>query len=114
MIKVLLKKQLKETASFLFSDRKTGYRKSAARIAAFALLMAFRGLSLGFTCYLFFYELAFALVGTGAEWFYFTTVGLATIFIGIIGNVFNVNSALYLAKDNEFLLSMPTVCCTNL
>lgn len=107
MIKVLLKKQLKETASFLFSDRKTGYRKSAARIAAFAFLMAFIGLSLGFTCYMFFYELAYALVGTGAEWFYFTTVGLATIFIGIIGNVFNVNSALYLAKDNEFLLAMP-------
>ena len=107
MIKVLLKKQLRETASFLFTDRKTGYRKSAARIAVFALLMAFLGLCLGFTCFMFFRELVSALIGTGAEWFYFTTVGLSTIFIGIIGNVFNVNSALYLAKDNEFLLAMP-------
>lgn len=107
MIKVLLKKQLKETASFLFTDRKNRCRKSAAKIAFFALLMAFIGLSLGVTFYMFFRELAFALSGTGAKWFYFTTVGLVTIFIGTIGNVFNVNSALYLAKDNEFLLAMP-------
>lgn len=107
MIKTLLKKQLKETASFLFTDRKTGYRKSTARIMIFVALLIFIAASMGFSCYMFFSRLATALVGTGAEWFYFTTTGLVTVLVGVFGNVFTVNSALYLAKDNEFLLSMP-------
>ena len=40
-------------------------------------------------------------------WLYFTLMGLVAIFLGAFGSVFNTYSSLYLAKDNDLLLSLP-------
>ena len=41
------------------------------------------------------------------NWLYFTLMGLISILLGAFGSVFNTYSSLYLAKDNDLLLSMP-------
>lgn len=40
-------------------------------------------------------------------WMYFALMGLIAILLGTFGSVFNTFSGLYLAKDNDLLLSMP-------
>ena len=40
-------------------------------------------------------------------WLYFAIMGLLAILLGAFGSVFNTYSGLYLAKDNDLLLSMP-------
>jgi len=41
------------------------------------------------------------------DWLYFALMGLIAILLGSFGSVFNTYSGLYLAKDNDLLLSMP-------
>lgn len=41
------------------------------------------------------------------DWLYFALMGLLAILLGSFGSVFNTYSGLYLAKDNDLLLSMP-------
>lgn len=43
----------------------------------------------------------------GFGWFYYFILGTIGIFLGVFGSVFNTASALYNAKDNDLLLSMP-------
>jgi len=43
----------------------------------------------------------------GFGWLYFAIFGAIGIFFGVFGSVFNTYSGLYLAKDNDLLLSMP-------
>ena len=40
-------------------------------------------------------------------WLYFALMGLLAVFLGAFGSVFNTYASLYLAKDNDLLLSMP-------
>ena len=47
------------------------------------------------------------MTSVGMDWLYFTLMGLMAIFLGAFGSVFNTYSSLYIAKDNDFLLSMP-------
>ena len=43
----------------------------------------------------------------GMGWLYFALMGLLAMFLGAFGSVFNTYAGLYLAKDNDLLLSMP-------
>ena len=47
------------------------------------------------------------LITMGFGWLYFAIMGLITICMGVVGSVFNTYASLYLAKDNDQLLSMP-------
>ena len=107
MLKALLKKQFLEINTFYFTDRKTGKRRSKKGIIGCILLYALLFTSLGFA----FYEMA-SMVGstllpTGLDWLYFALTGIIAVFMGVFGGVFNTYAGLYLAKDNELLLSMP-------
>ena len=48
-----------------------------------------------------------ALSAVGMDWLFFALMGLLAVFLGAFGSVFNTYSSLYLAKDNDLLLSMP-------
>ncbi len=48
-----------------------------------------------------------AFVPLGLDWMYFALLGLLAVFLGAFGSVFNTYSSLYLAKDNDLLLSLP-------
>ena len=108
MLKVLVKKQLGEVFRSYFYDAKKNKMRSKAAIAAwfvfFFVIMVgmlggmFTGLSL---------TLCGGLTAAGMGWLYFVLMGGIAIVLGAFGSVFNTYSSLYLAKDNDLLLSLP-------
>ena len=108
MLKTLLKKQLSEIfRSYFYDNKKNKARSKGAVIAYFTLFAALMvGLLGGMFAFLAF-VLCAPLTQAGAGWLYFTILGLLAVFLGVFGSVFNTYSGLYLAKDNDLLLSMP-------
>ena len=107
MTKALLKKQLLEVFSWLYRDRKTGKNRSKGGIALYALLYL---MLFGLLAAMFFamaMMLCAPLAQAGLTWLYFALTGMVSIALGAFGSVFNTYSSLYLAKDNDLLLSMP-------
>lgn len=107
LVFILLKKQLYEINRSLFVDQKTNKRRSTGAIIFFVAMMAvipifFAALFLALA--LMICE-PFASVGLG--WFYFTIMSGAAILLGVFGSVFNTFAYMYLAKDNDLLLSLP-------
>ena len=108
MLKTLLKKQLMEIFRSYFYDPKKNKARSKGKtilfIVLFVLLMVvvlggiFTGLS---------FVMCDVLVSADMGWLYFTIMGILAIFLGAFGSVFNTYSGLYLARDNDLLLSMP-------
>ena len=118
MLKVLLKKQMNEMLSGLFTDRRTGKRRSGGAIAGFAILLSFSAISMTVAFGALYYLLASTLAGTGnvsgqaltpetRAGLYFAFTGIITLMLGIIGGMFTTYSILYMPRDNELLLSMP-------
>ncbi len=108
MLKVLLKKQLTEVFKSYFYDAKKNRMRSKGAIAAwfvFYVLIMVGMLGGMFT----FLSLTFcgALSQAGMGWLYFLLMIGISIFLGAFGSVFNTYSGLYLAKDNDLLLSLP-------
>lgn len=107
MLKALISKQFTELFRGYFVNRKTGKARSKGKIAGlfvlFALLMAVLALVFGALSFL----LADGLLAVDAGWLYFTLLGLISVALGTFGSVFNTYAGLYLAKDNDLLLSMP-------
>ena len=109
MLKTLLKKQIVEIfRNYYYDPKKNRARSKGATIAyivLFAFLMIgvmgvmFTGLSL---------VLCSSFHEVGMDWMYFALMGLLAVFLGAFGSVFNTYSGLYLAKDNDLLLSMPS------
>ena len=108
MLKILVKKQLTEIFRSYFYNAKTNKARSKGAVAGYIIMFVvlmvgvlggmFTMLSLG---------LCGALVSAGLDWLYFALMGLLATLLGAFGSVFNTYSGLYLAKDNDLLLSMP-------
>ena len=108
MLGVLIKKQLAEVFKGYFYDAKKNRMRSGWAIAGYFILFlvimvgllggVFTGLSL---------SLCGGLTEVGMGWLYFLLMGGIAIVLGTFGSVFNTYSGLYLAKDNDLLLSLP-------
>ena len=108
MLRVLLKRQLLEINRSFFYNAKTGKGRSRLSsgllIAAYVLLMA--GL-LGGMFTILSLSLCAPLAAAGAGWLYFAILSLIALALGVFGSVFNTYAGLYLARDNDLLLSLP-------
>lgn len=108
MLKLLVKKQLFEIfRSYFYDAKKNKARTRGATIGyivMFVLLMA--GL-LGTMFGVLSNTMYGPLAEMGMDWLYFVIMGMMAVFLGAFGSVFNTYSGLYLAKDNDLLLSMP-------
>ncbi|MBO4872448.1 MAG: hypothetical protein J5496_03425 [Lachnospiraceae bacterium] len=108
MLGLLVKKQLTEIFRGYFYDAKKNKARSKAAtivlIALFAVLMF--GL-LGGMFYALAGALAYPLAAYDLGWLYFALMSLIAIVLGLLGSVFTTYAGLYLAKDNDLLLSMP-------
>lgn len=108
MLKLLVKKQMLEIYRSYFYDAKKNKKRSRGAIIGyitmFALLMV--GMLGGIFTFLS-VTLCGTLTGLGVGWLYFALMGLLAVFLGTFGSVFNTFSGLYLARDNDLLLSMP-------
>ncbi len=106
MTKVLLKKQMLEIFSWLYRDSKKGTNRSKSGIIGYSVLYVFLFAVVGLVFFMAAYTMG-PLITMGFGWLYFAIMGLITICMGVIGSVFNTYASLYLAKDNDLLLSMP-------
>ncbi|MBR7070696.1 MAG: hypothetical protein IKI29_00795 [Clostridia bacterium] len=107
MLKALLKKQFLELNTFYFVNRKTGKNRSLVGIIGMILLGLLLFASVGAIFFFVAFSLAEPFAAAGMDWLFFSIVYLLAIVFGVFGSVFNTYSGLYLAKDNELLLSMP-------
>ncbi len=108
MLKALLKKQIAEVWRNYFFDYKKG--KPISKSSTIAKFILF-GLLIVVLVGGMFFGLSVALCGAlaplGLGWLYFDILAVLAILLGIFGSVFNTYASLYLAKDNDLLLSMP-------
>ena len=108
MLRVLLKKQLGEVFKSYFYDAKKNKMRSKWAIAAwfvffFVIMVGMLGGIFTFLAS----TLCKSLVMIEMGWLYFVLMGMIAIFLGAFGSVFNTYAGLYLAKDNDLLLSLP-------
>ncbi len=108
MVGILLKKQMSEIFRGYFFDTKKNKMRSRGSIAMMFVLyfLLMVGL-LGGIFSVLAYNLCGPLSMVGVAWLYFDIMCGIAMFMGIFGSVFNTYSSLYIAKDNDLLLSMP-------
>ena len=107
MLKILMKKQMQEVGTFLYQDNKKGKRRSKSNFIGYILILVLLYAMLGGIFFTMGAWLGKPLMALQLDWLYFALMGLVSVFLGVFGSVFNTYSSLYLAKDNELLLSMP-------
>ena len=107
MFKALLKKQIRSLLSGLALDKRTGKERGKMGKAGFVLIFVL----LFFSVFAMFMGLSDAICGAftsvGLTWLYFALSGLSGLVIAVVGSAFMSYSALFQAKDNELLMSMP-------
>lgn len=107
MTRALLRRQLLEVFSWIYKNNKTGKRRSVRGVVGcillYIVLFGFLGVIFGFCGML----LCEPLCEAGMGWLYWCLMSLLALFFGVFGSVFNTYGTLYLAKDNDLLLSMP-------
>ena len=107
MTKALFKKQMMEVFSWVYRNKKSGKNRSKQGLAAYILLYLFIFAFLGSVFYKVADMLCAPLADAGLGWLYFALMGLIAVALGVFGSVFGTYSSLYMAKDNDLLLSMP-------
>lgn len=107
MVRILLRKQMQEYLRALFHDGKKHKRRSTGSIIGYFILYAFLEVMMLGMFGLLAILLYTSLEPIGLTWFYFTSMSMVAVTFGTLGSLFNSYSALYLAKDNDTLLSMP-------
>ena len=108
MLKLLVKKQLMEIFRSYFYNPKTNKKRSTGAVIGFVVLFAIIMIGmLGTMFTALSVSLCKTFIPLQMGWMIFGIMGLLGIFLGAFGSVFNTFSGLYLAKDNELLLSLP-------
>lgn len=107
MLKLLFKKQMMELGYFLFQSRKRGKGKAKGSKTGYILMMGMLFLVMVWLFWMVADQMCAPLLSVGLDWFYFGIMGLISMALGAFGSVFSTYASLYLAKDNEMLLSMP-------
>ncbi len=108
MFKTLMKKQMLEIFKGFFYDAKKGRNRSKKGAILYITLYAL--LLFGYLGGLFgvlAHSLAFPLVSANMGWLYFLIMGGIALVLGVFGSAFSTYSSMYMAKDNDLLLSMP-------
>lgn len=106
MLKALIKKQLMEIFSFLFYEKGKGTRRNKGAVVGYSLLMSFLTLFL-IAVFAFVGVMLMPLIAADMTWYYFGLMSLMALLFGVFGSVFNTYAGLYLARDNDLLLSLP-------
>ena len=108
MVKTLLKKQLFEIfRSYFYDAKKNKARSKGATIGYIVMFVVLMAGVLGTMFAVLSNIMCGPLAEMGMDWLYFVIMGMMAVFLGAFGSVFNTYSGLYLAKDNDLLLSMP-------
>lgn len=107
MFKALLHKQMLEVRRMYLQG---GRSKKAARKTSpvgMMILFVFLYIVLAGSFFAMSIPIGEPLFTAGKDWIFFLIMGLLAFLMGVIGGVLSASSALFRAKDNEFLLAMP-------
>lgn len=108
MVRILLKKQFSESfKSYFFDVKKNRMRSKTSIILWFAFFFLVMVGLLGGTFTFLAVAICGSMVSVDMGWMYFVIMGGIGIVFGAFGSIFNTFSTLYLAKDNDQLLSLP-------
>lgn len=108
MLRTLIKKQFAEIfRTYFYDQRKNKARSKGSVIAWFLFFILIMGGVIGGMFASLSASLCGGLLAADMGWLYFALLGLLAILLGVFGSVFNTYSGLYLAKDNDLLLSLP-------
>lgn len=107
MVKLLVKKELKNLFRTYFVNQKSGNGYSKGKTVGFIALFVFLMIILMGMFFGMSLSMSGPLVSGGLGWFYFAIMGMMALALGVFGDVFNTYAMLYKAKDNELLLSLP-------
>lgn len=107
MLKALFKKQLLELFSNIYIDRKSGKKKNKTKTILYALLFVFLFFSLAVAFFAMSYSTGESMINTDFEWIHFVISIFMAIILAVFASMFYTSSAIYKAKDNDLLLSMP-------
>ncbi|MDD6049969.1 MAG: hypothetical protein PUC00_01655 [Clostridiales bacterium] len=108
MLTLLVKRQISEIFRNYFYDAKKNRARSKAGIIGYmALFLVIMVGMLGGMFTFLSLTLCEPLHAAGMDWLYFVILGLLSILLGAFGSVFNTYSTLYMAKDNDLMLSLP-------
>lgn len=108
MLKTLVKKQLYELFRAYFFDAKKNKMRSKGQIVGFiTFFVVVIVICLGGMFTAISLSTGKQLIPVGLGWLYFAIMGGMAVALGAFGSVFNTYSSLFLAKDNDLLLSMP-------
>lgn len=108
MLKLLLGKQMAELYRGFFFDQKKN--KARSKLSSILFISVYVIIMVGFLGGMFAVlsiSMCSPLVSAGMGWLYFGMIATIAIALGIFGSVFNTYSALYVAKDNDLLFSLP-------
>jgi len=112
MLKLLVKKQLAEIfRTYLYDAKRNKARSKSSTILYFAFFVLIMVGLLGGVFGMTAMNMS-GIISAGFGWLYYALLGLVAIFFGAFGSVFNTYSGLYLAKDNDLLLSLPIPAAT--
>lgn len=108
MLRTLLRKQMTEVFRTYFYDaKKNRPRSKGSTVGLFVMFGVLMVGVLGGMFTLLSVMMCAPLAEAGVAWMYFAVMALLAILLGAFGSVFNTFAGLYLAKDNDLLLSMP-------
>lgn len=108
MLRTLLRKQMTEVfRSYFYDPKKNRPRSRGSTIGLFVMFGVLMVGVLGGMFTLLSVTMCAPLAEAGVAWMYFAIMALLAILLGAFGSVFNTFAGLYLAKDNDLLLSMP-------
>jgi len=106
VLKALIRVQLLSLASRLFPQARKQGRSALRKLGILVLALYVIG-SVGFSVGALFGTLWSPYQSLGLQWLYHAMAALAAFGLSFISSVFLTQSALYNAKDNELLLSLP-------
>ena len=108
MTGLLLKKQLREIfRSYFYNAKKNKARSRLGTVLFFLLFVLLMAGVLGGMFTWLALNICAPLTALRLGWLYYVILGLLALLLGAFGSVFNTYSGLYLAKDNDLLLSLP-------
>lgn len=113
MLKVLIKKQILELFSLMFTgsqaSKKKKKRKKAKSVVrpGMIFLAIFLILLLMLACGAMAAPMAIFILPTSGAWLYYSIFAILGFVVSLFINVFIASSMLYKAKDNDLLLSLP-------
>ena len=103
MFKILLKKQMIELATPFIMDRKTGKRKTGKKMIGYIILFVYIFAMLAFNGV----NNAKNIISVFDGWMYFALMFCLSSALGIMIAIIITFSGIFMAKDNDLLLSMP-------